>query len=232
MHGVRSNRGSMIRRAIYLRDHGFSVLLFDFQAHGESPGKRITFGALEARDAAAAVSWLHTRLPAERIAALGVSLGGAAALLGEKPLPVDALVLESVYPDIDSALTERLRFHLGRVIGTIFTPVLTRLFEWLFPPILGVSPAELRPIDRIAETRARLLILSGTEDTHTPIAETEALFAHAREPKQYWAVAGAAHVDLERHGPEAYWRVVLPFLTETLRPARPPGVTPARPPGR
>ena len=51
MHGVRSNRQSMIRAEL-LNAHGFAVLLFDFQAHGESPGNRITFGHLEAMDAA------------------------------------------------------------------------------------------------------------------------------------------------------------------------------------
>ena len=81
-----------------------SVLLFDFRAHGESTGDRITFGALESVDARAALDFLRTELPAERIGAIGVSLGGAAALLGREPLPVDALVLEAVYPAIDVAI--------------------------------------------------------------------------------------------------------------------------------
>lgn len=55
MHGVRSNRLSMIRRARLLSAEGLSVLLFDFQAHGESTGDRVTFGHLESLDAEAAV---------------------------------------------------------------------------------------------------------------------------------------------------------------------------------
>ena len=81
MHGVRANRMSMVERARILHASGFSVLLFDFQAHGESPGKRITFGYLEALDAEAAVAFVRQRLPGERIGAVGTSLGGAAALL-------------------------------------------------------------------------------------------------------------------------------------------------------
>ena len=38
MHGVRGNRLAMLRRARLLHAEGFSVLLFDFQAHGESTG--------------------------------------------------------------------------------------------------------------------------------------------------------------------------------------------------
>jgi fermentation-respiration switch protein FrsA (DUF1100 family) len=62
MHGVRGNRTSMLERARFLSHAGYAVLLFDFQAHGESPGKQITFGYLESRDARAAVSFLlHSR---------------------------------------------------------------------------------------------------------------------------------------------------------------------------
>ncbi len=146
MHGVWSNRSTMVQRARVLHEHGFAVLLFDLQAEGESPGRHITFGRLEGIDVAAAVAFVRQRLPGERVGAIGVSLGGAAALLGPELLPVDALVLESVYPDIEAALSNRLRTGLGTVAGPVFTPLLTPAFELLLPPILGVRPDELRPI--------------------------------------------------------------------------------------
>jgi len=217
MHGVRANRLSMVRRAEVLRAHGFAVLLFDFQAHGGSDGRRITYGRLEALDAAAAVNFVRRRLKDERIGAIGVSLGGAAALLGPEPLKVDALVLESVYPDIDSALANRLRTSLGHLAGPLLTPLLVPAFKLLLPPILGVRPDELRPIDRIGTVVAPLLIASGTVDDRTPLVEAQALFERAPERKHFWAVQGAAHIDLERYSPNEYWRIVLPFLTEHLQ---------------
>jgi alpha/beta superfamily hydrolase len=51
MHGVRANRLSMVERARFLSYAGYSVLLFDFQGHGESTGQHITFGYLESKDA-------------------------------------------------------------------------------------------------------------------------------------------------------------------------------------
>jgi alpha-beta hydrolase superfamily lysophospholipase len=62
-HAVRADRRSMLGRAEFLHRAGYSVLLFDAQAHGESPGDRITFGYLEALDAAAAVSFAVARDP-------------------------------------------------------------------------------------------------------------------------------------------------------------------------
>ena len=55
-HAVRGDRRGMLSRAEFLQRAGYSVLLFDAQAHGESQGDRITFGYLEALDAAAAVA--------------------------------------------------------------------------------------------------------------------------------------------------------------------------------
>lgn len=111
MHGVRGNRLAMVKRAEFLRLHGISSLLFDFQSHGESGGERITYGWRESQDAVAAVRYARDVQHCPRVAAIGVSLGGAAAVLGVQPLEVDALVLESVYPNIDAALTNRRGLH-------------------------------------------------------------------------------------------------------------------------
>ena len=83
-------------------------------------------GAGEALDAAAAVSFVRSRILTERVGIYGVFLGGAAAVLGSETQPVDAIVLASVNPDTNAALANRLRAGLGRVAGPRFTPLLTR----------------------------------------------------------------------------------------------------------
>ena len=216
LHGVRGSRLALVRRAEVLHANGLGVLLFDFQAHGESPGRRITFGRLEALDAEAAVGFVRQAAPRERVGAIGLSLGAAAALLGPAPLDVDALVVEAVYPDILTALADRLRVALGPVAGPLFTPVLVPAFALLLPPVTGIRPADLRPIDHVGELSAPVLLLSGTADRHTLLTEAEAIYARAPEPKRFWAVPGAGHVDLEHFDPDQYWQHVLPFLSETL----------------
>lgn len=207
MHSVRANRLNLVDRARLFRTAGFDVLLFDFQAHGESPGERITFGYLESHDAEAAIAFARTRSPGQPVAAVGSSLGGAALLLARHPLPLDAVVLEAVYPTIDEAVANRLSIHLGP-LGPLFAPLLT----WQIRPRLGVSRDALHPVDHIADLGCPVLIASGLGDRHTPPAETERLFARARPPKELWLVPGAAHVDLAGYAPEEYRRRVLGFL--------------------
>jgi fermentation-respiration switch protein FrsA (DUF1100 family) len=95
--------------------------------------------------------------------------------------------------------------------------VLASVFKVLLPPILGVTAEQLRPIDHIGAVRAPLLVASGSADDRTPIDEAQTLFRAAPEPKQFWAVPGAAHVDLQAYDPDGYWCVVLPFLRGALR---------------
>jgi len=217
LHGVGDDRRSMIERARFLRGAGYSVLIPDFQGHGESTGAHITFGALESLDAAAALEYLHVHAPGERAGIIGVSMGGAAALVGPSgPLQADALVLESVYPTIRDAVRDRLRAWLGPVGPALTTPLLSFVGREI-----GVSAAELRPLDRIGSVAGPVLIAAGTEDRYTPIAETRALYASATAPKELWVVDGAGHVDLHAFAPAEYERRIGSFLSRNLRQPRP-----------
>lgn len=213
MHGVRADRTSMSARARFLNAAGYGVLLFDFQAHGESPGSRITFGHLEGRDARAAVRLVRERMPGERVGVVGVSMGGAAALLAEPPLGADALVLEMVYPTLEEAVADRLKIRLGS-LGGLLSPLLTLQLR----PRLGVGLEHMRPIDRAALLPGPKLFIAGALDRHTTLEESRRLFAAARGPKELWVVEGAAHTDLHAAAREEYERRVLDFFDKSLRP--------------
>jgi fermentation-respiration switch protein FrsA (DUF1100 family) len=221
LHGVRGNRLDMVSRAEFLHRLGYAVLLIDFQAHGESPGDRITFGDRESRDVVAALLYLTHRAPGERLGALGVSLGAASIVLAEGRPHVDAVILESMYPTIEQAVVDRLRLHLGPV-GPALSPLLLAQFH----ARLGTSVERLRPIDHVGSLGSPVLILSGTLDQHTTMAEARAIFAAAQPPKEFWAVEGAAHVNLHSFRREEYERRVGAFLEANLR-ARSAGVTAA-----
>ncbi len=193
MHGVRANRVSMLERARFLSLAGYSVLLFDFQSHGESSGKRITFGYLESSDARAAVSFLRANALGKRVGVIGVSMGGAAALLTSPPLEADAMVLEMVYPTIDQAVSDRLSVRFGN-----WSRVFTQLLTWQLRPRLGISANALRPIDRVGSIRIPKLFIAGAEDQYTTLEESRQVFAAASEPKALWVVSGAKHEDLCR----------------------------------
>ena len=212
LHGIRGSRHDMIGRARFLKQHGYTVLLIDLQAHGESLGKNITFGYLESKDAQAAIGFLRTRAPGEKIGVLGVSLGGAAAILTNPPLQVDAVVLEMVYPTIDEAVGDRLAMRLGS-----WSKALTPLLVWQLKPRLGISAADLRPINQVGTLQAPKLFVAGEGDQHTTVAESRALYAAAAGPKELWVVPGARHQDLQAFAGPEYEAHILAFFDRTLR---------------
>lgn len=214
LHPIRSDRRAMFGRAKLLHDAGYSVLLIDFQAHGESPGDHITIGCLESRDVRAAIDYARSLNPTHRIGIIGWSLGGAATLLAS-PLNIDAAVLECVYPTLDEAVHNRVAMRLGSLSG-IIAPVLL----WQFQIRLGISPSELRPIDHIADIGCPVLVAGGEFDKHTSLTETQHLFDAAKEPKKLSIFRGADHTDLLEQNHAQYEADILSFLDTYLAPRR------------
>ncbi len=211
-HAIRENRKSMAARAELLVRHGYNVLAIDLPAHGESAGHRITFGVAESQGVKTSYEYLRRRFPNSKTAAIGVSLGGAASLLGNRPAAFDALVLESVYPDIDTAVANRLALKLGPM-GRILSPLLTAQLK----PRLGVAPAELRPVKAIQAYEGAVFIIAGDLDRHTTPADTRRLFDAAKDPKTLWMVKGGGHADLHRFAGQRYEHNILAFLKLHLR---------------
>ncbi|MDM8525912.1 alpha/beta hydrolase, partial [Desulfococcaceae bacterium HSG8] len=207
MHGIRGNRRAMTERATFLHANGYSVFLFDFQAHGESDGEYITFGYCESEDARAAVSFVKKKYPFQPVAIIAQSLGGAACLIGDIPIKADALILESVYPTIEEAVANRLEIYLGK-IGRYLTPILTIQLQLRF----DINPAKLRPEYGIKKVRCPVFVISGGADRRTTSAETKRLYHAAPEPKELWIIENAGHNDLYRFAKARYERRVLEFL--------------------
>ena len=213
LHGVRSDRSQMAQRALFLNRLGYTVLLIDLASHGESEGKRITFGAHEAHSARAAIAFLRRALPGEKIGVIGVSLGAASVVLSRPGKSIDALVVESMYPTIEEAVGNRLGARAGAP-GRWLAPLLLQQI----PLRTDVPVAALRPIDAMAALACPVLVIGGARDVQTPADETQRIYAAARQPKQLWLVEGAAHVDLHGYAAPAYEQRIAAFLGAYLRP--------------
>jgi len=216
LHGVRGDRRDMLSRAEFLRAKGYSLLLPDFQAHGESKGRRVTFGNLESNDVTAAIQYLHHKLPDEKIGVVAGSLGAAAFVLASDRPSVSAVVLEQMYPTVEQAIAGRARLHLGPV-GVMLAPLLMIQAQ----SKLQIPADRLRPIDRMSKIGAPVLIINGTSDQYTTPDDAQALLAVAPGPKELWAVAGAGHVDLYAFSRAEYERRVSDFLERYMRAAAP-----------
>ncbi|UJP05187.1 MAG: prolyl oligopeptidase family serine peptidase [Nitrosomonas sp.] len=211
-HSMRSNRLEMLSRARFLTQQGYSVLLIDLQAHGETAGDKITFGLKEAGNITTALAFLRKTFPAERIGAIGTSLGAAAIVLAKHTGRLDAVILESLHPTIEEAIENRLKLHFGEY-GSVLLP----LMLWQLSVNLDTAIDTLSPIKHIDDLNAPILFISGTHDLHTTQSETERLHAAARSPKELWIVPGARHFNMHTYAGKAYEHYVIDFLDQYLR---------------
>ncbi|MBV9884116.1 MAG: alpha/beta fold hydrolase [Sphingomonadaceae bacterium] len=201
LHGIDSSRASFAGHAAWLNGLGYAVLAIDFRGHGESGAAFRSFGLYEARDAAAALAFLRAGNPGRRVGLIGISLGGAAALLGEDgPLPVQAMVLQAVYPDLRDAIFNRIAQRTGPALAMIGEPLLSYQ-SWLR---YGVPPDRLAPAEAIRLYHGPLLVIGGGADLSTPPDETRRLYDAAPGPKELWLLDGLGHAAASSVWTDAY----------------------------
>ena len=209
-HPYRGSRLAMLNRARLLYTAGYSIVMFDLRAHGETGGDRTTIGHLERLDVQTSVKYARQHHPQEPLGIVGFSMGGAATLLAQIP-NVDAMVLEAVYPSIRAAICNRVKSKVG-----VFAWLPGELLMLQLRPRMGVTEYDMRPIDQIAKVDCPILMISGTADPSTTAKNTADMFAAAIEPKQLWMIEGALHEDLYDFVPNEYEPRVLEFFREHL----------------
>lgn len=211
LHGIKGSRWQMVQRARDLVGLGYTVLMIDLPAHGESGGEQITFGYRERDAVTAAFAQLRSQFDAAAIGVIGVSLGGISAVMADWREPPGAMIVEFVVPTLREAIDNRLQMRLGPA-GSWLAPLLT----WQMPWRLGFDVDAVRPIDHLAKLKAPVLYIAGERDEHTLLAQSQRLFEAAPEPKQLWVVPGARHQNLDEYVPDAYRARISGFLQQHL----------------
>jgi pimeloyl-ACP methyl ester carboxylesterase len=212
-HGIRANRQQTLSRTAFLVRAGYRCVAFDHRAHGESHGKRTSFGYYEGRDVVSVRQLVRERWPHQPCAALGISMGAAAVCFAASHLgQLDAVILESLYHDIESTFTNRINTTYPTWIGR-----LSRGIFWVTERRLGLQRWQLAPAHHIgALGSSPVLLVTGTHDLHAPPTEARRLLERCRGPRDLWLVPQAQHKDVFEKGGVLYQQRILDFLDRWL----------------
>jgi pimeloyl-ACP methyl ester carboxylesterase len=209
-HAIRANREQTLSRTAFLVAAGFRCLAFDHRAHGESEGKRSSFGYHERGDVQAVLELIEERWPGEPYAALGLSMGAAAlCYASEHTRRCRAVILENMYTDVISAWKRRLQTRQAPPMLERLTPALVRVCERL----LNGRVEEAAPIlymEHLAP--ARVFVLTGSEDPHATPEGARALHERCSGTGELWIVPGAGHSNVCETGGILYRERILGFL--------------------
>src|SRR5262249_6849500 len=156
-----TNRAQTLGRIAFLVQAGYRCVAFDHRAHGESDGRRTSFGYYESRDVAAVVQLARERWPDRPRAALGISMGAAAlCYAAERVRSLNAVILESLYRDIGTAFS-------NRIASAQYPPWYQRLARgviWVTERRLGLRQTQLAPVECVGDLApAPVLLLTGTD---------------------------------------------------------------------
>ncbi|BCL79446.1 alpha/beta hydrolase [Ktedonobacteria bacterium brp13] len=209
-HGTPGNRIDMVSRAAFLFDHGYNVLLFDFQSYGESQGAFSTLGMVESEDIIASITYLRSLPDTDdsKIGVLGLSMGATAAVLAaSRTSDILALVAESCPVDAT------------RVPGDVPNDQVRTADKELVEDVYDVDITQARPIDVVNRLAGRTAVffINGDNDSETPLAGMYQLYKTAGKPKQYWVVPGAGHAQSFAMSPDDYVSRIDAFFDTYLK---------------
>ena len=173
-HGNGEDLGQLRPMLLNLQEMGFAVLAYDYHGYGTTPGVPSEANAYGDEELAYDYLVKSKGVPADRIVAIGHSLGCAMAVDLASRRPLGGLILTSAFVSADRIVT-----------GGSLLP-----FD------------KFQNLSKIGQVHCPVLVMHGKQDRTVPLWHGEALFAAANAPKQALWVENAAHNDLfETAGP-------------------------------
>ncbi|WP_215114768.1 alpha/beta fold hydrolase [Exiguobacterium sp. s70] len=190
-------------------EQGYQFLTFDFRGSGISEGDRVTVGAKEQSDLAAAIAYAKERSDGP-IVLYGVSMGAATALATADETDVAAVIADSPFSDLRGYLETNLPVW-SDLPNFPFTPVIMTVTPWF----TGLDADVVKPIDDMAQIEAPVLLIHSQGDDAIPVSESEKL-AKAGEDVELWVTENDGHVQSHRSFQTEYRQTVFKFLERVL----------------
>lgn len=190
-------------------EQGYQFLTFDFRGSGISEGNRVTVGAKEQSDLAAAIAYAKERSDGP-IVLYGVSMGAATALATADETDVAAVIADSPFSDLRGYLETNLPVW-SDLPNFPFTPVIMTVTPWF----TGLDADLVKPIDDIAQVEAPVLLIHSQGDDAIPVSESEQL-AEAGKEVELWVTDNDGHVQSHRSYQAEYRQTVFDFLERVL----------------
>jgi fermentation-respiration switch protein FrsA (DUF1100 family) len=183
-HGNAEDIGQLLSTLEEIKGMGFSAFSYDYRGFGTSAGTSSEENAY--RDGDAAYDYLVNNLgvPANRIIALGRSLGGAVSVDLAHRRELGGLIIESSF------------VSAYRVLTGI--------------PLLPFD--KFKSISKIKNVRCPVLVIHGKNDEVVAFWHGEKLFREANEPKLSYWVEGAGHNNLYEVAGNGYEQALLDFV--------------------
>jgi uncharacterized protein len=204
-------KDSTLAHAEVLAEHGYGVLALDSRGTGESGGIGNAWGWHGVADIAAATSWLSQRpeVDADRIAAVGLSMGGEEAITAAAAgVPLGAVVAEGVSARAPADLE-----YLPTDPAGVTQRLMARIM-WGAADLMTDASPPVRLRDALAQADdVPVLIIAGSDVDEALAAP---YLGQASRSVELWSLEATPHIQsLSRH-PDQWEARVIGFLVSSL----------------
>jgi uncharacterized protein len=212
-HGIADNRTGDSGHAEFLLRHGYSLVMVDSRAQGESGGDMETYGWKERYDTVAITDALSASEKVRYLYALGVSLGAAIALQSAAvERRIEAVAAEAPFANLREVSYDYAGLHAGSWLGkSLFRPASIVAVKSIEKGG-GFRPEDVSPEKAVAERPFPVLLICGTRDATIPCRHPERIYKAATGPKELWIVQGAEHASALGQDPAGYENRVISFF--------------------
>lgn len=182
LHGLADNRVAMEDYADFLLVQGYTVLMPDARAHGNSGGTAATYGALESNDIHLWLNWLMANENPECVYGFGESMGAAQllqSLLAESRFC--AVAAEGSFSSFREIAYDRAAqpFHAGPWLSrTLLRPLVESAFlyaKWRY----GANLDRVSPSEAVAASPVPVLLIHGQIDKTIRIRHSRLIAARS-----------------------------------------------------
>lgn len=216
-HGYTSQGMSdYIALSDYYMKHGYSMLLVDERAHGQSEGTYIGFGCLDRKDALGWIDWIIENCGRDvQILLHGTSMGGATVLMAsglELPEQVKGIISDCGFTSPKEVFTYVLHsmYHLPAF------PVIP-LADLLNRKLAGYGMDECNAAREVRKAKIPILMIHGEGDTFVPSSMCEEIYENCASEKKKLIVKGAAHAESYYKDTESYEQALDEFIGGVIR---------------
>ena len=195
----------------YYLKKGYSMLLVDERAHGESEGKYIGFGCLDRMDGLKWMDWVIEKCGKEvEILLHGTSMGGATVLMcsGLKlPSQVKGIISDCAFTSPKEVFTHVLK----NMIHLPAFPMM-QLSDFFNRKLAGYGLDECNAAEEVKKADRPILLIHGSGDTFVPCSMGHKIYENIASRKWKLIIEGAAHAECYYKDTEKYEQALDEFI--------------------
>lgn len=197
----------------YFLKNGYSILLPDARAHGESEGTYIGFGCLDRQDALGWINWvIHECGEDVKIMLHGTSMGGATVLMTSGlnlPSNVKGIVSDCGFTSPKEVFTYVLNsmYHLPAFPAIHGADLINK-------KLAGYGMDECNAKREVQKAKVPILFIHGSADTFVPCSMCHEIYDSCSAPKRKLIIEGAAHAESYYKDMKTYENALTEFAEE------------------